>query len=187
MHGSACFTRVTVYLHARRRVTRQGDRAFAPTCVASCCGRTLPGGERTGSRSARSSNSNPGGSPPGPAASGRPTRRWHRSPGCGPASWYATRPCATVLRPIRARPRTVPQIAPARAARAGSNCNRADLWEAPWPNHLADLERIAIQFSAAWICFISSGPNRLSARAPGFQHETSALGRGACPGIRYVS
>jgi len=143
-----------VFPHVRRRASRQGDRAFAPTCVASCSGRTHPAGERTGSRSARSSSSNPGRSPPGPAGRGRPRRRWHRSPGYGPASWSATRPCATIPRPIRARPRTVPQNAPARAARAGSSCNRADLREAPWPIHLADLARLAIQFSTAWICFI---------------------------------
>ena len=92
MHGAGQGRELTVFPWTRRRAVRPGDRACAPTCGASCCGQTHPVGERTGSRSARSSSLIPGRSPPGLAGHERPAPRWPRSPGSAPAAWCATGP-----------------------------------------------------------------------------------------------
>ena len=91
------------------RGARPADRAFAPTCAASWCGRTRRAAAQTDSRSARSSMRCPEGSPPGRGRGGPPALRSRRFPDCDPAAGFAPGPCGATPQRNQARPRTAPE------------------------------------------------------------------------------
>jgi hypothetical protein len=104
---------------------QQAGPATDPTCADAWSGRIREGGVRTGSRSRPSGRRNPGESPPGHALRARPARRWHRSPGCGPAGESGPARLEGCPRPIPDRLRNAPRIARAHAGRSEPSYSHA--------------------------------------------------------------